>query len=43
MERLKKELVGGWEIKAWLHTSASTKAGIIRWIPARDVRAVPFL
>ena len=43
MERLRKELVGGWEIKAWLHRFTSTKPGIIHWIPAKDVRVVPVL
>ena len=42
MERLQKELVGGWEIKAW-HRFTSTKPAIIHWIPAKDVRAVPVL
>ena len=44
MERLRKELVGGWGIKAWLHRfTTSTKPGIFHWIPAKDVRAVPVL
>ena len=43
MERLRKELVGGWDIRAWLHGFTSTKVGIIHWVPAKDVRAVPVL
>lgn len=35
MERLKKEVVGGWEIKAWRYRSASTEPDISHWIPAK--------